>query len=222
VAPPGQKQLSKFTIPIRVGLLMGGSGKNHYRCSGDCLVTDATGDDYIHRPGAAFTVDFLFKVGPLIRLGPGLGLVLPTSIKSDNAGADTEIGSDVALDFIFEVAPRVGNGVWLVPRGEFGLTVLSPTGDLKTSQEARRTICDAKNGSNCDSITDARPGFNAGIGFGGLFAVSDSVRLRADLLAQFYVVNLYTYDSISSGLSTTESGNVSGSRFFLFGGIEFL
>jgi hypothetical protein len=223
VAPPGQKELSKFTIPLRVGLLLGGSGTNEVKCDGDCSFETISGADYSHRLGARLTADFLFKAGSLIRLGPGLAYTPPTSIKNDGASVNTEIGSDMALDFIFEVAPRVGPGVWLVPRGEVGLTVLFPTGDLKNFLESQRQTCISAGASNCESLGDARPGLNAGLGFGALFAVSDTVRLRADLLGQIYVVNLFTYEGTSPfGGSTTVSRNVGGSRFFLLGGVEFM
>jgi hypothetical protein len=200
--------------------LLGGSGTNDFKCEGDCTVSNIPGTDYSHRIGGRFTADFLFKAGPLIRLGPGLGFVPPASIKNDGETFTREVGSDLAIDFIFEVVPRVGPGVWLVPRGELGLTVLIPAPELRDSLEAR---CLALGASNCGSAGDARPGFNAGLGFGALFAVSDSVRLRADLLAQFYVVNLSTYEATTSFLgSTTIAHNVSGSRFFLLGGIEFM
>jgi hypothetical protein len=203
--------------------LLGGSGTNELRCDGDCTFTSVSGSDYSHKLGARLTADFLFKVGPLIRLGPGLAFTPPTSIKGEGATFNTEVGSDMGLDFIFEVAPRVGPGVWLLPRGEVGLTVLFPTGDLKASLEAERVACNDLGVSNCDSLGDPRPGLNAGLGFGALFAVSDTVRLRADLLGQFYIVNLYTYEGTSTfGGSATLARNVAGSRFFLLGGVEFM
>jgi hypothetical protein len=209
---------------VRGGLLLGGSGSYHYNCDGDCVIASSTGSDYSHKLGGRFTADFLFKAGSMIRLGPGLAFTPPTSIKSDTpfGSVDAEVGSDMGLDFIFEVAPRVGQAVWLVPRGEIGLTVLFPTGDLKNTLEDTERQCNDIGGSDCSSIGKARPGFNAGLGFGALFGVSEKVRLRADLLAQFYVVNLYTYTFDSFGLSTTVTENVAGSRFFLLGGIDFL
>src|SRR5262249_32169849 len=117
--------------------------------------------------------------------------------------------------------PRVGPGVWLVPRGELGATVLFPTGDLDTYLNTLKDACNTSNSTGCDSFGGPRPGFNAGLGFGALFAVSPSVRLRADLLAQFYVINLYTGESPSGFGGSQISRSLTGSRFYLKGGVEF-
>ena len=165
--------------------------------------------------------DFLFRVGSLIRLGPSLSFTFPQTVKTDPDGVDFEVGSDLDLDFVIEVAPRVGPNVWLVPRAEVGGMVFFPTGDEKDALDFEKTQCESSSGlSGCDGIGGPRPGLNGGLSFGALFKVGAAVRLRADLLAQLYIINLATHDENDVG-SRTISENVGGSRFFLRGGIEF-
>jgi hypothetical protein len=51
-----------------------------------------------------------------------------------------------------------------------------------------------------------------------LFAASESVRARVDLMIQPYLINMYTVDLAGS---TTVSVDASGVRYFLMAGIEF-
>jgi hypothetical protein len=225
VAVPGQKELKTFSFGLRAGLLLGGSGTNKVDCtSGDCSSITAGENDYNHRVSGAFALDFLWKVGSIIRLGPGLAFVAPSSITLKNVPSEFEkyeVGSDLSIDFVLEVVPRVGPAAWLAPRFQLGPTVLFPSGDLKDSLNALKDTCNTSGASGCDSIGGPRPGFNIGLGFGALFGVGDSVRLRADLLAQYYVINLYTTTIDTSFGSFEASRNVGGSRFFLLGGVEF-
>jgi hypothetical protein len=153
-------------------------------------------------------------------LGPGLFYVFPSGIDIKDGGK-SDVGSDLSLDFIFEVAPRVGPAIWLVPRAQVGFTALFPSGDLDTFLTDMKNACNDRGDSGCDSLSGARPGVNGGLGFGALFAVSDSVRLRADLLGQLYVVSLYSANAPASFGGAHVSRAVGGSRFFLLGGVEF-
>src|SRR6185503_1677683 len=153
-------------------------------------------------------------VGSLIRLGPGLFYVFPSGVEFERSGK-SDIGSDLSLDFIFELAPRVGPAVWLLPRAQVGGTLLFPSGELDAFLVDMHNACLDRGDSGRDSLSGARPGVNGGLGFGVLSAVSDSVRLRADLLAQLYVVSLYTANAPASFGGTHVSRAVGGSRFFL-------
>jgi hypothetical protein len=202
---------------------MYGSGTN--KCTeGDCSVffpTDDAGDfDYTHRVSGGLGAELLWKLGSLVRLGPGLFFVLPSEVDFEQGGR-SEIGSDLSLDVIFELAPRVGAAVWLVPRAQVGGTLLFPTGDMKAFLSDMENACFDRGDSGCGSISGARPGVNGGLGFGVLSTASEFVRLRADLLAQIYWVSLYSADAPASFGGTPVSRTVSGSRFFLIGGLEF-
>jgi hypothetical protein len=202
---------------------MGGSGTN--KCTeGDCSVffpTDDAGDfDYTHRASGGLGAEVLWKLGSLIRLGPGLFYVLPSGVDFARGGK-SDLGSDLSLDFIFEVAPRVGPATWLLPRAQFGGTLLFPSGELDAFLTDMEDACMDRGDSGCESISGPRPGVNGGLGFGVLSAITDSVRLRMDLLAQLYLVSLYSANAPASFGGTPVSRTVGGSRFFLLGGIEF-
>ena len=71
---------------------------------------------------------------------------------------------------------------------------------------------------DCGKIEGIKPGLNLGMGFGGLFLVSESIGLRADLLFQGYVINVFTVEPDSP--NATISRNIEGTRFFVMAGVE--
>jgi hypothetical protein len=218
----GEKPLKSFSVGLKAGLMMGGSGTN--KCtSGDCSLIDSNNEvGYTHKVSGGFGADFLWKIGSLVRLGPGAFFVFPSSIERDTpASSSYEVGSDLSIDFVLELAPRVSSAVWLVPRAEIGGTALFPSGDLDNDLRTLRDLCNQSGASGCESVGGVRFGGNGGLGFGALFGVGESVRLRADLLAQLYVVNIYSAQLPSSIGGGNVSRSVGGSRFFLKGGVEF-
>ena len=144
---------------------------------------------------------------------------LPSSIKFDGDSSSTGNFTIWDTDFTFEMTPQVSRSVWIVPRAQLGFSLLFAGGDLKKSEQATKLDCENDTEGGCDTIDSPHLGFNFGIGAGVLFAVSEKVRLRADLMYQFYVYNLSTIDSslVDAKLTTT----LSGGRGFLLGGVEF-
>jgi hypothetical protein len=58
------------------------------------------------------------------------------------------------------------------------------------------------------------------LGAGVTIAVSQSARLRADLMIQPYFISLYSWDA-GGEADATMSGTISGTRSYLLAGVEF-
>lgn len=146
--------------------------------------------------------------------------VAPNDIDIDGGDSSYAIGSDFSLNFVFELTPRVGENVYIVPRAQLGFLLLFPGDDLDSARQESRRNCETAGLSGCENMEGARPGFNFGIGAGMLFDVG-AVRLRADFMAQLYAINLYTLELSGGGFSGTISENLRGVRYFLMAGVEF-
>lgn len=86
------------------------------------------------------------------------------------------------------------------------------------SQNVTKNDCTNSAMSGCDSVDNPHLGYNLGLGFGAMFAVSPSVRLRVDTLYQYYSINLYNVSATDANATLTL--DASGSRYFLFAGME--
>ena len=177
--------------------------------------------DYDHKISVALEVDFLFTVAKMLRLGPSLAYGTTQNVDIDGAGGsvESEIGSDLALDFMLEVAIPVAPKIWIAPGGRLGLLMLFPAGDLDDEMQAWQDACE-NDGTigGCDNLSGARMGFDYGLGVGAIFGVADKVRLRGDLVWRGYSVNVFTL----SGDGGDETMDLSGGRVFLMAGAEFL
>jgi len=192
-----------------------GSGK--LECEGDGCVPGVFDNDYDHKTDFGIGIDVLFKVGSTIRLGPGIAYLPEYDVKFDGASRDDSTGSDLDLSFVMDFVIPTSPKMWIVPRGQLGAKALMPSGDLKDALDQLKDNCKANGLSGCDSLEGARPGVQIGLGVGMMFAVSPSVRLRADLMVQYYRINLFT---IEGGGNKAEV-NLTGNRGFLMAGAEF-
>ncbi len=197
-------------------LMLAPSGSGTLECEGDGCVSNR-GRDYDHKSAFGLGADLLFRTGSVIRLGPGLAYTAEYDVEFDGASTDYTVGGDFTLSFVLEAAVPVSPTVWLVPRGQIGLLLLFPGGDLRDELDELKTQCNAAELSGCDSLDGARPGAQGGLGFGVMFAVGPDVRLRVDTMYQFYSVNLYTVE----GSYGDAAVNLNGSRGFLMAGVEF-
>jgi hypothetical protein len=216
---PGEKRLPRFNFVLRGALMLGGTGTNEVTCEGDCLVVASNSVDYDHEIGFGFGADFLWGLGSLVRLGPGIMYVAPNDLDIDGGDSSYAIGSDFSLNFVLELTPRVGENVYIVPRAQLGLLLLFPGDDLDAARQEAQRSCEAAGASGCENLEGARPGFDFGIG-AGLLVDAGPVRVRGDLMAQFYVINLYTLE-LSGGLSARIAENLRGARYFFMAGVEF-
>jgi hypothetical protein len=204
------------TVSFVPRLMLAPFGSGTLECEGDGCVTNE-GVDYDHKSAFGFGADVMFRVGSVMRLGPGLAYMTEHDIELDGSSDDYTIGSEFTLSFVLDAAIPVSPTVWLVPRGQIGLLLLFPGGDLRDNLDELKTQCEAAGISGCDSLEGARPGVQGGLGFGVMFAVSPNVRLRADAMYQFYSVNVYTLE----GPGVDAAVNFNGSRGFLMAGAEF-
>lgn len=226
VTPRPRLALPRSAVILRGSLLTTGSGTLKDSCSSGCTSDSLS---YTHNVAIALSADFLWKLASVVRLGPELMYVVGESVSMSGTGLPTNVsgnnivgtlspsfGSDLALDAVLEIAPQVARTVWAAPRVQLGGGVIFPGGDLGHYLDLLKSACKADGYGGCDAIGSPAVGWNAGLGFGVIFAVSKSVRLRGDLLAQYYSFSLFT---VHGGVDSSES--ISSSRYFLAFGVEF-
>jgi hypothetical protein len=213
VPPPKERAatIGGFSFVPRLGLQIGGisGGTGKVECSGTfCSSITMSDMDYELSKAVAVSFDFLFKVGELFRIGPGLMYTNTMDVYPSKQSNHTELGNLTDIDFVAELIPRVGPSVWLVPRLQFGLTAYNASGTAETGEKENMDACKNQTGittlvaSNCTGV-----------------------RLRVDGLLNYYSFGLgeitYTYDD---GYSTPESARLklstSGTRFLLLAGME--
>ena len=215
VGPAPEHEIHSVTFAPRVMLSVFGSGE--LKCEGDLCIS-SSGSDYDHKTTFGIGADVLFKVGPTIRLGPGIGYFFKYDVEPKEPGAPDSytIGTDLDISFVLDAAIMASPTVWIVPRGQIGAKLVFPDGDLRDDLDADKRACEASNMSGCDTLDGARPGAQFGLGVGVMFAVSPSVRLRADVMYQYYTINLYTIEALGNKAAV----NLNGSRGFLMAGAE--
>jgi hypothetical protein len=217
-APTGP-QIKTFSFVPRLGMQLGGSGSFSTSCDGpNCGATTAPGADYSLGMAFALSADFLFKIGSLFRLGPGLMYTHTMHVTEDVPGATSvEMGSLTNFEFVTEVVPKVGESVWLVPRLQMGLSMYNASGESADAETANQTSCSSSGLiDGCDTYKSPHFGFNFGAGFGVMFAAGPMLRVRFDSLVEYYYLML----SNRTLLGNTVIESASGPRFLLLGGIE--
>src|SRR5260221_4018880 len=218
-ADPPPEELPMIALLPRLGALSYGRGAEQNVCAGACGGFAPVDASYAHRPALVFGADALFTPLAPLRFGPSVLYVLPTSVSLDGASDTFGIGSDLSLDVAVEVAPRVGPSVWLFARALGGSTILIPASDLRSRLNELRAVCPS-GARGCDTLEGARLGWNAGLGIGALYAIGRALRLRADLLGQYYTVSLYEVEARLFLSPITVSERLSGARLFVMAGVE--
>jgi hypothetical protein len=217
-APPTGPQIKTFSFVPRLGAQLGGSGSYSSSCDGTmCSSIPTSSTDYSAGMAFAFSADFLFKIGNLFRMGPGLMYTHTMDAEADMPNAQSEEwGSLTNFDFVAELVPKVGEMLWLVPRFKVGLSMLNVTGAAADVETARRDNCASGLADGCESLKSPHFGLNVGTGFGVMFAVGPVVRLRFDALGEYFRLSM---SSVSYG-GSTYSEAASGLRFLMLGGME--
>lgn len=222
---PEGAQIKSFSFAARLGAQLGGSGTSTSDCTGSiCGTGSSDSSDYDVNSALALSLDFLFKVGKIVRLGPGFMYTHTMDAKFSGDTSSHELGNMTDLDFVLEFVPRVSPSVWLVPRFQLGLMAFNATGSGSTAEQNEKTAClSGSSGvsfSGCDSIDSPHIGFNAGLGFGVLFATGSSVRLRIDTLLDYYSFGVEDVTANTSSGSGQLTVSASGTRYFLLAGLE--
>lgn len=215
-APPAPEAEEIGTVSFVPRLMLSAFGSGELSCDGDLCDTTAA-SEYDHTTSFGVGADLLFRAGSVIRLGPGFGYLFEYEIEFENESDEDTVGSDLDVSFVLEAAVPVSPSVWLVPRGQLGVKLLFPAGDLRDGLDEIKEDCVAAGMDGCDSLEGARPGVQFGIGFGAMFALGPNVRLRADAMYQYYKINLYTVESAGGDASV----DLTGGRGFLMAGVEF-
>jgi hypothetical protein len=224
-AVPREEQIKTFSFAPRLGVQLLGKGTAEGQCSGSlCAPPTSASDDYDLSSAVATSFDFLFKVGNLVRLGPGLMYTHTMDAQRSGASAHTELGNFTDLDFVVELIPRVSPTVWLIPRLQLGLMAYNASGTAEDGENASQSACNTNTGfsrTGCDSYKSPHIGFNAGLGFGVMFAAGSTVRVRIDALSEYYTFKLHeTTATTSDGRTASMTASTSGERYLLLAGIE--
>ncbi len=221
-----KKPLEGMAFVPRLGLVMPSSGEGETSCDGSGC--EAAGllegeGDYDLTYGFAVGAELLFSLSPLIRIGPSLILGLGIEAETEDADGDddtADFGMIGNLNFVFELTPQVSPTVWLTPRAQLGLAMYNATGDAADFEDDMKEGCEDAGGvDGCESYTGPHLGWGFGLGMGAMFSVSPSIRLRGDLMWNYYSIS--TFSLSSSDLDVDDYSNtVSGSQIMLLGGIE--
>jgi hypothetical protein len=229
--PAPEAKIKVFSFVPRVGLQLGGGGTFKQGCDGNACTlagVDTVSTDYSLETAFAIGADFLFKVHDLVRIGPGIFHTFTTKA-TPSGQASQETGSFTELNFVGEVTPRVSPIVWLIPRLQVGMAMFNasgPFGDLLTAQKNQCSTdaadASAAGGSitGCDSFGNPHVGYDIGAGFGAMFAVGPTIRLRTDFLYEYYSVGVGEESASAGSDSLTLNWRLSGSRYFLLAGME--
>ncbi len=236
--PAPEAKIKVFSFVPRIGMQLGGSGSLSMNCDGNACATASgeSGDfgtgstDYDHKTGFVIGADFMFKVHDLIRIGPGILHTFASDISPSGGGASEEFGSLTELNFVGEVIPKVSPTVWLVPRLQVGMMMFNASGPMKDSLTSLKNDCSTMAASaagsgvtvnGCDSFDNPHIGYDVGAGFGVMFAVGPTIRLRVDALYEHFSVSGGEMDiSDTAGDSLKQTYSASGNRYFLMGGLE--
>lgn len=203
---------------------------SEYKCeSSACAQIGAVNSSLQMDLGSAFAfgADFMFRVGDLFRIGPGLLHTLTSEVELQNLYQDA--GSLTEINFVAEVIPRVSPTIWLVPRAQVGIALFNASGPLKTDINTAKAICAADESDapaypgvkvECSNFDNPHLGFDLGVGFGAMFALSPTVRVRADAMYEYFRFSLGKEKISGTGVDFQQSTSLSGNRYLLLAGLE--
>lgn len=214
---PTNEALPWITAVPRLGLVAYGAGEDKLSCRGDCAGFAGTDTGYEHRPAFTMGADALFGIGRFLRLGPSFEYTFTNSVDLSGRGA-FDVGSDFtvngAVEGVLPLTPRAD----LHARFEGGLLGLDEGTDLKRYLDVLRTeLCTP---GDCPISEGLHVGWNVGLGIGGAYRVHRHVRVRVDMLFQYYSLELYTLDARLLGHDIQAYETLSGGRLFLSVGAE--
>ena len=220
VAAPAAAQDARegFVGVARLGFVFEGGGEAETECDGDCAGFASTEDDFDEESGFVLGMDFMGHVSQNLRLGGGLLFVPSNEVEFDDGG-DYESGSDLSAQFIVEGVFDVSPTVALAVRGQGGALLLFPGEDLDDGLDDLDAFCDSV-AAECDINEGPYLGFTFGAGGGAIFDVGP-VGLRADLILQWYTLNLGQTEIDSAAGDAEIHTNLTGTRWILAGGVEF-
>jgi hypothetical protein len=232
---PSDSPIRLFSFVPRLGAQLAGSRNYDNECTGSyCSTGMVTNSESDLSMAVAVSFDFLFKVGELFRLGPGL-MYTHTMDAQRSGESSHEWGNLADFDFVAEVIPRVSSSVWLVPRAQMGLTAFNASGTTESNENSVQALCDASTASSssgsafsasgCSGIKSPHLGYNVGLGFGVMFGTGSRVRFRVDGLLNYYSIGLgevtYTVPNATGVNDTAHMATAaSGTRYLLLAGIE--
>ncbi|MGC4067776.1 MAG: hypothetical protein QM784_24620 [Polyangiaceae bacterium] len=216
-----KEELPRFALALKTGLATFGSGLDRLECSGaDCNGLAAGERDYQFRPSPVIALGAYYQPTALVRTGPALSYGFQQSVTFNSSNGHTELGNLLTLGFSLELTPRLSRKLWLVPELQLSYALLFPGGEFERQLDRWQTSCGQSFATfDCGSLKGSRSGFHAALGLGLLYAAAPSVRLRIDVLAEYYYFPLLDLSAANADIELTE--HTSGIRQVLLAGLEF-
>jgi len=196
-----------------------GRGYASYSCSGSACTESPVDDNYDQHPGAFVGLDLLAPVSPSVRLGGAWSLMPDTSIEDE---ADTtELGTQSTLSFLVEPTLSVSKKMSVAIRGQVGLVLLWPGGEVDEARDSIEEACDEYGTEYDECEVDSVPftGVQASAG-PGLRLHSNGVTWRIDLLAQAYRITTLHMVVANNGQELESEVIFQGIRGALTVGVE--
>lgn len=211
-----------FSVGARLGAVAWGTGVQKNECAGPCDRFAPVDSAYSHSPAFVVGAEALFGVLDRFRFGLGALIVPMSDIRLVGATDDFAVGTDLGIHAIAEMVIRATPRVWVLPRLQGGPMGLFPGGDLRSLLDSlNRDYCVGMV-KGCDSLTGSYWGWNVGAGGGALWVSGEHVRLRSDVLVQYYAVPLYTLSARLATAAIDVSERLTGARILFTLGAEFL
>jgi hypothetical protein len=214
--------LPSFAFALRAGLVAFGSGLDRLECTGEGCNGLANGErSYGFKPSPLVTVGAYYQPLAVLRTGPVLGYAFQQSVEFEASSGRTDLGDILTVGWALELTPQVAKQLWIVPQLQVAYALLFPRGDLERGFERWETSCEQSFAEfeDCGSLGGNRAGIHASAGVGLLYAASPAVRLRLDLLTEYYFYPLLELSAADGDAKLTE--RTSGVRQLCLAGLEF-
>lgn len=216
---------SGFVAIPRVAFLVSGAGDLHhdFDCSpGAGCASDASAFEFDDQSLLMLEVSVLYQLLSELRLGLG-ALVVPSKRVELSGGVDdSRMGTELSPLLVAEGV--FGSELAGVVRGFAGLNLLFPNGALENASDELDAMCGGLReapGVSCELHSGPFLGWTAGVGI-GLLRELNAFGVRADLVLQYAATPGPSFEaSDAAGESVREALSLSGTRFWLGGGVEF-
>ncbi|MEZ4220887.1 MAG: hypothetical protein R3B13_08155 [Polyangiaceae bacterium] len=206
-----------FVALLKLGSVVGGSGSYSTECKsyGGAVCPSYEDTDYDEKSVAGLGADFLWHLGPKVRMGFG-GLF--TTPQHDVEGQEFAFGPEIGLFGILEGFFPTSDHFALTVRGQVGGSLLFAGEDHRDAiDEVSRSCADL---DKCENSFGPFPGLNLAVGVGVNFRVGESTRLRVDAMTEGYAREIMVTDVASAGAGVKLSTQASGTRGWLMAGVE--
>ncbi len=210
---PASPTKEGLIVLVRAGASASGGGTMSSKCEGPCgEIGEASFDD---ESSTAISGELLGQIGPSLRVGGGVFWVPKPTLRM--GGEDIASGNEYSAHGVVEGAFRTSGTTAITLRAQGGPLVLVSGRDHARGIDAAYDDClyGADHCSNQREFVGATFGIGAGV-----LLRTESLALRADMLAQTYAVDWGELAVDVEGESFTLRDTASGGRIWVMAGLE--